>query len=96
MPFREATGRETCNDCRCRVGLGAPVYVGERTPGVWCAACAEANLGRTPDGPVPAKLPADAWGGFDIKAMGARLREKILARRNGLRDVSARIVGERE
>jgi hypothetical protein len=56
MPFRQATGRETCNDCRSRIDLGAPVYVGDVTGMRWCESCAAANLGRTVEGPVPAVL----------------------------------------
>jgi tRNA G26 N,N-dimethylase Trm1 len=52
MPFRQATGRETCNDCRKKLDLGAPVYVGDITGMKWCEACA-AEMGRTVDGPVP-------------------------------------------
>lgn len=53
MPFRQASGREKCWHCRKTVDLGAPLYVGEQTPGLWCEPCAGTQLGRTVDGPVP-------------------------------------------
>ncbi len=52
MPFRQATGRESCWHCRKVLDLGAPLYIGEQTGGKWCEACA-AVMGRTVDGPVP-------------------------------------------
>lgn len=93
MPFRQATGRERCNDCHVVVALGAPLYVGELTPMHWCAPCAEANLGRTPDGPVPVKLPIGGMGAVDPKAMGAILRGNILKWRH---DNRQKQTGERE
>lgn len=56
MPWRQSTGTERCNDCRKEVDLGAPLYVGELTPAFWCQLCA-LQMGKSPDGPVPAKLP---------------------------------------
>jgi hypothetical protein len=56
MPFRLGSGRDCCNDCRRKIDLGAPVYVGDLTGMRWCEACAAANLGRTVEGPVPAVL----------------------------------------
>jgi hypothetical protein len=52
MPFRQATGRESCWHCRKVLDLGAPLYIGEQTGGKWCESCA-AEMGRTVDGPVP-------------------------------------------
>lgn len=63
MPFRQATGRETCNACRKRLDVGAPVYVGELTPAFWCESCA-AEMGKTPDGPVKATRDVGGMSGI--------------------------------
>lgn len=62
MPFRQASGREKCWRCQKTPDLGAPLYVGEVTPGKWCEACA-AQDGRTIDGPVPlVRVPSGMAG----------------------------------
>lgn len=76
MPFRQATGREKCNDCRCIPDLGAPVWRGDLTPAIWCASCAAANLGRTVDGPVPRTVPV-ATGLTGLREMVAKYAPQV-------------------
>ena len=96
MTWRQSTGKDVCLSCRATVDLGAPLYVGELTPGLWCLPCAQSDLRRTPDGPVPVKQPTGNFAGFDIKAMGAKLRAAILEKRGRERDGRQAATGERE
>lgn len=84
MSWRQSTGRDDCNRCRRVVDLGAALYVGEHAPSTWCEPCAAEVFGKSPDGPVPKVRSVSGASTFDPKAIGARLRAAILARRKGL------------
>jgi len=77
MPFRQSTGRENCNSCRRPIPAHEPLYAGKHTPATWCEGCARDRLGEVIEGDVPKTLPK-GMAGFDVKAMGAELRGRIL------------------
>lgn len=96
MSWRQSTGRECCLSCKRQIDAGAPIYRGERTPCDWCADCAEYDLGETPGGPVPLAPVEGQPAGFDVQAMGAKLRAAILEKRARERDGHMAATGERE
>lgn len=96
MTWRQSTGRESCLICHAVVAEGAALHVGDLTGAKFCEPCAASELGRTPDGPVPRHAPRGTFGGFDAKAMGAKLRAAILEKRGRDRDGRHAATGERE
>ena len=103
MAWRASNGRECCNDCRRVPDLGAPVWRGEFTPAIWCEPCANV-FGQTLDDDGPLKS-LTAMAGLDKRAIAKafpqfteamRAFKQRAAMNVTSRDVSARIVGERE
>lgn len=85
MSWRESSGREQCNHCRTVIDLGAPLWCGDLTPSFWCEKCSDQVLGQRLDGQLCPKVRhVGTSSTFDPKAIGAKLRAAILARRKGL------------
>lgn len=100
MSWSTATTTRDCNRCRRVLAFGDRVWRGEHTPAVWCEPCAgEAGLDGQP-GVDDVALP----DGLDKRKLAAAFPEfteamrklKAMAAGKGRRDVSMRIVGERE
>ena len=78
MTWRQSSGRDVCNACRRVVDLGAPLYVGERTPATWCEACAATALHQTLSDSVtvPKHVPV-ATGLVGLRELVAKFAPKV-------------------
>jgi len=85
MPWRDLTLAKSCNRCRRPLAVGAHVYQGEITGAIWCADCG-AGMGLHADRPEQRTEMAS------IAEWAAYLKATYPKRR----DLSARIVGERD
>lgn len=63
MPFIASLGRKPCNACRKVTPAGQQVYQGDHTGMIWCLACAESGLHKTPEvtQPTPARVLPSSW-----------------------------------